>query len=46
MGEVVEITKERYEELLQSERELIALESWGVDNWSGYSEAMSSLEED
>lgn len=34
--ENVTITKERYEELLNSEKFLICLEDAGVDNWSGY----------
>lgn len=33
----------RYEELVEKERQLNALEAYGVDNWDGYSEAMSSI---
>ncbi|QFG06670.1 host RecBCD nuclease inhibitor [Proteus phage Myduc] len=46
MPEMVEITKERYEELLQAEDKLNALECAGVDNWCGYDEAMDALEEE
>ena len=34
--EMVEITKERYEELLEAYYFLNALEAAGVDNWEGY----------
>lgn len=37
----VEISAEYFESLQDSERKLQALENWGVDNWGGYSEAMS-----
>jgi hypothetical protein len=37
---VVTISKERYERLLDKERKLSALECGGVDNWEGYSYAM------
>lgn len=33
---MVQISDERYLELLQSEDKLSALEACGVDNWSGY----------
>ena len=36
----VAISEEYFNELLDSERKLLALENWGVDNWGGYSEAM------
>ena len=45
MEEMINISKERYEELLQSEKELNALYSCGVDNWEGYEEAMEALSE-
>ena len=35
----------RYEELVEKERQLDALEAYGVDNWDGYSEAMGSIKE-
>ncbi len=45
-GEVkITISKERYNELLRIEREMLALEEYGVDNWSGYGEAMRSVYE-
>ena len=34
--EMIEITKERYEELLESYYFLNALVAAGVDNWEGY----------
>ncbi len=42
----VEIMKERFEELLEAEKKLDALEFFGVDNWCGYGDAMQSLSED
>lgn len=41
----VTISRKEYEELLQSQDMLIALESAGVDNWAGYSYAMEILQE-
>jgi len=38
---MVEITEERYEELLQAEEDLQALEDAGVNNWEGYELAFS-----
>jgi len=38
---MISITKERYEELLQAEEDLQALEDAGVDNWEGYELAFS-----
>lgn len=35
-----------YEQLLEYEKKLDALENFGVDNWGGYGDAMQSLEED
>jgi hypothetical protein len=32
----VELTPERYQELLDAEDKLIKLEAGGVDNWDGY----------
>ena len=43
---VVEISPERYQELLDAERLLNALEAAGVDNWEGYDAAVESLDED
>ena len=36
----------RYDDLLEEERKLDALRAYGVDNWEGFDEAMSSLEEE
>lgn len=33
----------RYNELIELERKLRALEAFGVDNWEGYDDAMSSI---
>jgi ABC-type metal ion transport system substrate-binding protein len=35
----------RYNELVEAERKLNALENYGVDNWDGYSDAMASIKE-
>lgn len=40
--QVVTITKKEYDRLKDSEAKLCALQEGGVDNWSFYSEAMSS----
>ncbi len=40
----VTIEANRLADLEQAERELIALEDYGVDNWPGYSEAMREVE--
>lgn len=42
MDEVIAISKERYEELLESESILLALEAGGVDNWEWYSESLEA----
>ena len=41
MEEKVEITKKRLTHLIKCEALLIALQECGVDNWEGYSEAVS-----
>jgi len=40
-----QITEARLKELIEAEEELGALEDMGVDNWEGYSDAMSKLRE-
>jgi hypothetical protein len=35
----------RYNELVEAERKLNALENYGVDSWDGYSDAMASIKE-
>lgn len=42
---LVTITKEEHRRLLNSEEKLSMLEAFGVDNWSGYSDAMKALKE-
>ena len=42
--ETVTIPKERYEELLKSEKRLQALEAAGVDNWEGFAYAIEQME--
>ena len=37
----VEISAEYLESLQDSERKLLTLESYGVDNWGGYDDAMT-----
>lgn len=44
--EKVKITKSVYERLVRAEKELIALEAGGVDNWEGYSESVAGLFDD
>jgi hypothetical protein len=46
MGDVVILSSEEYKSLLEDRAKLDALEAYGVDNWSGYGEAMMSMEED
>jgi hypothetical protein len=38
--EMVQISKEEYEQLLEQQAKLTALEVAGVDNWDGYAIAM------
>ena len=40
------ISKEEYEELLDRDRKLTALENGGVDNWEWYDVTMSSLDDE
>lgn len=42
--ETVTISLKEYEELLENQDKLYALEAAGVDNWSGYDIAMEYLE--
>ena len=44
--EMVTITKGEYEWLLKDRKKLLMLERGGVDNWEGYSYAMTGDEED
>lgn len=44
-NDTVTIPRKMYEELIESQRWLVALESAGVDNWDGYDFAREILEE-
>ena len=41
---MIQISKERYAQLLRAEYELSCLEYWGVDNWTGYDDALNTSE--
>ena len=43
---MIEITEERYKELMHSEKVLNALYAGGVDNWDWYDESLSELEDE
>lgn len=43
ISETVTITYQEYENLKQAARKLEALEDAGVDNWEGYSAALSGF---
>ena len=45
MEEMITITLKEYNGLLADSNKLLALESAGVDNWQGYDDAMTILEE-
>lgn len=42
-NDLVLVTRDHYEELLQDQEILQTLQAFGVDNWEGYDEAMRSL---
>lgn len=42
---MIEISEERYEELLRAESFLDCLEACGVDNWDGYCDAQVMMDE-
>ena len=42
----ITISLERYEELINTEKLMRALEGAGVDNWEGYDIAIEYMEED
>jgi len=44
--ENVTITKKEYEDLVDSQTKLRALENAGVDNWEGYDYAMEEMNQD
>lgn len=43
--DIITISKEQYDYLIERDAKLSALENHGVDNWSGYSDAMTELDE-
>ena len=43
--ETVTITQKEYDELLEREKKLDALEAGGVDNWELYDDAMETMED-
>lgn len=45
MEETVTISKEEYEELLESQKILDALYAGGVDNWEWYDASLEAIEE-
>ena len=45
MEQMIELSQSEYQELKDAQMKLIALESAGVDNWQGYSDAMDILKE-
>lgn len=45
MSETIVIEESRYNELLEIERFMRALEAAGVDNWEGYDFAVDLMEE-
>ena len=45
MKQMIELSQSEYQELKDAQMKLIALESAGVDNWQGYSEAMDLYKE-
>ncbi len=44
--DTITLTRSLYEELTEKAVKWEALESFGVDNWHGYDEAMSSIDDD
>ena len=44
--ETVTISLELYNTLLKQAAAFVALETYGVDNWDGYGEAMAQLKEE
>ena len=45
MAKLIEITEEHYDELINDACKLLALQNAGVDNWSGYDDAVEVYEE-
>ena len=40
------VTQSRYDEPIEAEKKLMALENAGVDNWSGYSYAQEMMRDE
>lgn len=45
-GESVIIRKKVYDELIEDQKIMIALQNAGVDNWEGYDDAMATYREE
>jgi hypothetical protein len=45
MEKIITISLKEYEDLKEAQMELDALQQAGVDNWEGYDDAMTLLEE-
>jgi len=45
MEETVTISKKTYDDLIDDQLKLLALEGAGVDNWQGYDDAMEAYTE-
>jgi hypothetical protein len=46
MEETITITKQEYDQLVEDQQFLHALQNAGVDNWEGYDYALELLEKD
>lgn len=44
--EMISIPKKEYDQLIENQKRLRALEAAGVDNWEGYDFAIESFNED
>lgn len=45
-GESVIISKKFYDELIEDQKIMIALQNAGVDNWEGYDDALATYHEE
>lgn len=45
-GESVTISKKVYDELIEDQKIMIALQNAGVDSWEGYADAMATYHEE
>lgn len=46
MGEMIEISKDEYKQLIKDQQFLEALKGAGVDNWEGYDYALELLDDE